>query len=205
MERNYTKEELESKNLIELRIIAENNGLKISGKKQELIDRILNNQRTTYFNLLPPDIRKELVIYKQYAELNYEILMYIYEMFLERTEINDEKDAEKYADEINNIFKKHNSKSRIGIIIIFHNTEGEPVFSYNIDGNRKDNISDQLLLDLFDYFMSGDEGERPNFIENKMGSTPRLNRDLIEKNSKIRLIPILDNDDEIIVKAILEK
>lgn len=53
----YTKQELENKTIIVLRLILKNKNLKQSGRKDELIERILDNQKSSnYFDILPKDI-----------------------------------------------------------------------------------------------------------------------------------------------------
>lgn len=84
MERNFTREELEKKKIQELKDILANRDLKKTGKKDELIDRILNSQISSkptklttdqsYFNLLPSDIREMVNDYRAGSEENNKIL-----------------------------------------------------------------------------------------------------------------------------------
>ena len=62
MEKNYSRRELEEKSLFQLKQIAKNRGINTAGNLQQLIDRILENQKLgkTYFGLLPPELRKEI-------------------------------------------------------------------------------------------------------------------------------------------------
>ena len=75
MERNYTKQELGAKKIIDLKIILRNRGLKISGTKADLIDRILADQselsQSTSFPLLnlPKDLQKESLLSLEYNEI----------------------------------------------------------------------------------------------------------------------------------------
>lgn len=65
MDKDYTKEELSKKRIDELKQILRNRQLKISGNKPELIERILVNQQSTnltYFNILPKDVNKQLLL-----------------------------------------------------------------------------------------------------------------------------------------------
>lgn len=71
MEKKYNKQELDNKIIPQLRDILKNMGLKVSGKKEELIDRILTNQpkeQSTiggdYISLLPKDITNMVQQYR---------------------------------------------------------------------------------------------------------------------------------------------
>jgi hypothetical protein len=80
MERNYTKNELETKKVTELKEILRIRNLKVSGSKEELINRILNSQtgkpkvepeeQPTYFKLLPGDINRMVSKYRAENEPN---------------------------------------------------------------------------------------------------------------------------------------
>lgn len=70
----YSLQDLESKKLDELKIIARNLQLPTSGRKQELINRILNNQQT-YLKLLPKDILNIVDEYQIYNNRNNQFLL----------------------------------------------------------------------------------------------------------------------------------
>lgn len=84
MERDYTKEELQKKNVLELKNILKNKQLKSSGKKEDLIERILNDQPkfsepanlkgNTYFDILPSDIINLLNNYRAENNPNNKIV-----------------------------------------------------------------------------------------------------------------------------------
>jgi hypothetical protein len=88
MEKNYTREELQKKKVIELKEILANRRLKVTGKKDELIDRILQDQpsisvapslksaatsQKTYFDILPQDILNMVDEYRASNEVNNKI------------------------------------------------------------------------------------------------------------------------------------
>lgn len=207
MEKNYTKSELETKKTKQLLEIIKSRNLKTSGKKEELIDRILRHQKPSYFDLLPSELKKEVGIYKIYAELNHEILDYIWDMFLEGAE-NDYEDVKKFSKEINKIFRKYKVKTHFQGLDLPKEEPEDPYkqYQYEFIYDPKEDIPDQLLLDLFDYFLGGTEGDRPMFIENKISWIARLNKDLMDKNAKIRLIPIMKSIEEpYSIKAVLIK
>lgn len=94
MERNYTRQELQSKKISELKTLLDQRKLKTIGKKEELIQRILDDQaeietnqslkfdNPNYFSILPADIRNIIERYREQNENNNKIL----ESILKRTE-----------------------------------------------------------------------------------------------------------------------
>lgn len=74
MDKNYSREELQTRKLNELKSIAKDLNLKSSGRKEELINRILQSQ-TTYFELLPKDITNIVEEYQIYNSKNNQFLL----------------------------------------------------------------------------------------------------------------------------------
>lgn len=83
---NYRREELEKKTLKELKDIGRNLNLSISGKKADLIDRILTNQQT-YFELLPRDVLNMVEEYKITNNPNNKFLLFLLNSMKEDSEI----------------------------------------------------------------------------------------------------------------------
>lgn len=63
---------------------------------------------------LPKDILNLVAQYKQYAEMNSEILLYLYNTLIKPAR-NNYKEAIQFRDEMNLIFEDHNSNVRIEI------------------------------------------------------------------------------------------
>lgn len=63
MEKNYNPQNLQTKTIPQLKEILKAKNLKVTGNKQKLINRILESE-TTYFDLLPSDLKKELDYYQ---------------------------------------------------------------------------------------------------------------------------------------------
>lgn len=70
---DYTKSDLEKKKMDELKSILKEKNLKITGNKPDLIDRILNSQRT-YLELLPKDLSNLVEDYRVENNLNNKVL-----------------------------------------------------------------------------------------------------------------------------------
>jgi hypothetical protein len=96
MEKNYTREELEKSKVAELKQILKNRDLAASGKKNELVERILKEQSSmrgkespslreegSYFSLLPSDITKIVSKYQVENEPNNLIVRELLEKFLD--------------------------------------------------------------------------------------------------------------------------
>lgn len=70
----YNRENLENKKLNELKDIARNLQLTSSGRKREIVDRILESQHN-YFQLLPKDVLNIVEDYKIYNSKNNQFLL----------------------------------------------------------------------------------------------------------------------------------
>lgn len=101
MERKYNREELEQKKLVVLKEIARNDGLPTSGKKSDLIERILTQQ--TYFELLPKDV---LNIVNKYEIENNENNILLKKILLEY--FNNERFYNITQSDVNKIFDDYN-------------------------------------------------------------------------------------------------
>lgn len=137
MER-YDEKELQGKKISQLKQILKNKQLKISGNKDDLIKRILDNQPTTirptqkdidsYFNLLPTDINKMINKYRIENESNNQVakalLNYVADNF------NWDKDLIIYTNEIlenaNVPFKMIENKEKEELIAKFSEEDKYP-------------------------------------------------------------------------------
>jgi hypothetical protein len=118
MEKNYTKDELEAKKVIELKNILRNRNLSTTGKKEYLIDKILNDQKLTaptvsntpvktnptYFDILPRDIMRMVEEYQAANEPNNKIIADILDELL----ISNYRYRDKYPTNKLPIFLKNN-------------------------------------------------------------------------------------------------
>lgn len=134
---NYTRRELEKLTIPSLKNILSNKNLKVSGKKEELINRILQPQ-ITYFDILPGDIKRELDYYQ--GETN------IYNQFIRSLNESFENMLMKWPEEIesfNRLFKEKN------LDIKAENIDGK----IKVTMGRLKNIEEDTFIDILMFIL----------------------------------------------------
>lgn len=135
---------------------------------------------------LPKDILDLIGKYKYYAELNHEILRFLFDRYLENIDFTYEDLVEK-SEDINYIFEICEMKTRLIVPDEYESQNPEQVFNLNLESNPRDDIPDGLLLELMNYLLHI-VSERWNDCEDVSRSIRKINNFLIEKDSKIRVI-----------------
>lgn len=176
---NYTKEELGNKRVNELKEILKNLNLSTSGKKIDLVNRILTSQQTylellsksvpiyegsDYFSLLPKDILNIVEKYQIENDINRKILEYLLYDNLTAPKILTGKNKKV----LENIFKKYN----LDISILPQQGNTPFVFQW---GNVKI-VPDDVIRELFPIFCK---------------ASPWVTEKLIEFGSKFRWVSII--------------
>lgn len=183
MERNYTRSELEIKKIPELKQILKNRELKATGKKEELIQRILDNQSQniipisqTYLDILPGDIKGMVGKYRLENDPNYKVVIALFDLLndndirlrIKRGQFNS---IDKIVKEINKIFDPYN------IDVKYENNK-------LMIAGKIDYIPDDLILDFIVYLID----------KRRYGSI--LNEIMEETNYPIRVIKSLNKQAE---------
>lgn len=178
MEKNYTKEELKSKRLDELKNISRNLNLKVTGRKEELIERILENQ-VTYFDILPLDINRIINRYQIENDINRKILQYLlFETYsiIDMLSYRGIPHLERKITELNNLFKKYNLD--VQMVPREKSTNIDPRYkrmptAYVVEWGDVGLVSDEVILNMLPLFIS-DEPEDINENLSKLGSKFRI-------------------------------
>jgi hypothetical protein len=186
MEKLYSRNELENKKLTELKIIAKNLQLSISGKKADIIDNILitqpvpqkqpNPQTPTYFDLLPKDIKNIVEKYQIENDSNRKLLEYLLYGTYTALKLLNASESNKRRKQLGKVFEKYD----MDIYIVVRKETAEPkntladdmsyfVFYWGNVGI----ISDQVIRDIFPIFYK---------------ESGRIGAKLIEFESKFRWI-----------------
>lgn len=170
------EKELNKKTVSQLKDILRNKGLKLSGNKQELIERILNNQtiskpspnRNSYFDILPKDITNIVEDYRVKNNLNNLLV----EIILNNNQIRNGLKGTWSTDYLNEEIEK-----QTGLLIKFKTTRIDDLdLKMQIDIGKLPFITD----DIFVKFLI--------FIQQHISGNWDLNRILLEHNSPFRVI-----------------
>lgn len=192
MEKPYTKNELESKKLPELKQIAIGLNLKIGGKKAEIINNILNSQPRpiipqTYLNLLPKDIKNVVGEYrKQNNSPDTEVFKFLLKSILEdeaalssKAGKRGHKDSRQAAENAIEAFidyyvplmKEYDEEAEIS------RNKNNFEIKFHFDGK----LPDQMLIELVADYTT----QIPNFHREAM---ERLNLEFERLDSDIRIV-----------------
>lgn len=204
----YSREELDSKKMNELKEILKNKNLKISGKKEELIDRILRSQLPieidkTYFNLLPLDVQSEINELRN-KEGNIALFIYILNKQIEKVNyLLEGKEIDGWLFESMGFKSKRDFiKHQLGELNKFFKKTGLPInvyFEDIIKTNKSKNIiliDDKILIKFIYLLMPVNMGKSiyldrtPKTAE---PAWPELNDLFEEFNSDLRIVQTSEN------------
>lgn len=137
---------------------------------------------------IPSELLDLVGKYKQYAEINYDILEYL---FSENGYLDDIKfnydDLVEYSNQINNIFKKYKIEARLLIQDEEEVQDEEQLFGFDLQSNPQEDITNELLIELINFIFII-LSERWSDKEDGPYDVKRLNNYLKEKEAKIRVI-----------------
>jgi hypothetical protein len=138
---------LQLKTVSELKELLKNQNLPVSGKKQDLIDRLIANKPRqsktydTYLDLLPGDIQRELLKYRLENEPNNKVFV---SLLTDRDIIYNFTDKPSYFTKTKTTFKRFFLENNLSVEIEKHGTTGR--FKIGQLPIIEDNILQKLIL-----------------------------------------------------------
>lgn len=159
------------------------------------------SKKETYFRVLQPEINS---LVKGHKENNNKVFNYIISLFVDSSEISGDAII-PLRDNINEFFNSIGLRS-VSIYdyeedqVEDNDIDSDSLYSLGYDYVEGDSYSDDQILALLYYFFSGEQEERPVFIEDKNNFVGSVNEDLERLKSAFRVITTLhyheDPDEE---------
>lgn len=155
----------------------------------------------SYLDLLVPDVRQIVESYytwNQYGNINWILFQYIFDQYINPCEIHEDLTSFMYnfAKRIQGIALKHHVK--IDLKIMYRQDQWksiyyyyEPIFETMVI------IPNEMLIELFEFFLNAKHGETPLYLfkkhridrrEYRLETMHNINTKCINMKSKIRIV-----------------